>query len=480
MGKRVLEFAVIGIMIIFVVSGALAGAFNWQMAKGQTISVLLNQHMYTTDLLTHLATFEALTGIHVNYTVIPEENYFDKLTMYLSSKSGEPDVFMTGAYQIWDYAPPGYLQNLDEFVYNPEYTSPDYDINDFFPGIIGADRWDLLPGHPVGTGPLWAIPQGFEIYTLAYNKKAFEEAGVEPPTATTTVDQLIEIAKKMQGWGGPGTYGIAVRGTRNWATIHPAYMTNFRDYGATDMVLKGGKLVATLNSPQAIEATEKFAELIKEGGSPNWSNDTWYQCQADLGAGKAAMMWDADLATYPMNVKGASKVAGDLAWVPSPLPAGKKIIHSNIWVWSLAMNAYSKHKIAAWLFIQYFTGKQYQLWEAVNANGVDPARASVFNDPAFQKRMEMFPGYLSAFKTEIDNAAIQFTPEPDFIEIATDWAATLQGIVFGNYPSVQVAMNDLNNKVNSILDSNINNRMSYYEALSKKVMEQDEKYRSGQ
>jgi len=468
-------FLVVAFSLVFAVSLVTGEGFSWQMAKGQTITVLLNQHMYTTALLQKLNDFEQLTGIKVNYTVIPEENYFDKLSVYLSSKSGEPDVFMTGAYQIWDYAPAGYMQNLDKFVYNQKLTSATWDVNDFFPGIIGADRWDLMPGHAVGTGPLWAIPQGFEIYTLAYNKVAFEKTGVPVPTATMTVDQLINIAGKFQGWNGPGSYGIAVRGTRNWATIHPAYMTNFVDYGAHDMLLQNGKLVATLNSPQAIEATQKFVDLIKAGGSPNWSQDTWYQCQTDFGAEKAAMMWDADLATYPMDVPGASAAAGHLYWIPSPSPTGNPAtVHSNVWVWSLAMNAYSKNQVAAWLFIQYFTSRPYQLWAGLYANGVDTPRKSIFDDPAYQEELSKFPGYSEAFADEIDNAAIQFTPEPDFLNIATEWAATLQGIVFGQYPSVKVAMDQLNNKVQSILNGIDMNR---YTQLSQYYMKQDAEYR---
>ena len=51
-----------------------------------------------------LPKFKELTGIDVKYELTPEENYFDKVTTQLSAGTGVPDVFMTGVYQMWDYA----------------------------------------------------------------------------------------------------------------------------------------------------------------------------------------------------------------------------------------------------------------------------------------------------------------------------------------------------------------------------------------
>src|SRR5690606_24361934 len=108
-----------------------------------------------------------------------------------------------------------------------------------------------------------------------------------------TLDELIEVAEKLEGWNGEGSYGVGVRGTRSWATIHPGYMTSFSNHGAKDFVIEDGKLVSKLNSSESVEITEKFVELIKKGGPKDWSNYTWYQVSTDLAAGKSAMAYDA-------------------------------------------------------------------------------------------------------------------------------------------------------------------------------------------
>lgn len=418
--------------------------FSWDMVKGSKIKVMFNQHPYAEAIIKKLPEFEGKSGIKVEYSITPEENYFDKVTTSLNSRSGDPDIFMTGAYQVWEYAPPGYIQDLNEFINDTNVTSPDYDFNDFYPGIVGALRWDLVAGHKTGEGPQWALPMGFEGYNLAYNKKVFAAKGLKPPK---TMDELLDLCTKLNEFNGKGTYALAIRGSRNWATIHPGYMTTFVNYGAKDFAIEGGKLVSKVNSKESVEMTDMWVKLIKAGGAPSWSSYTWYQAGADLGAGKAAMLFDADINGYFQNPEGASKEAGNIAWVRAPLPAGKDKVNSNLWTWALAMNKASKNKQAAWLFLQYFTGKDYSLWASVNAKVVDPARKSVFENDQFVGVLSKADGYAQSFKETIDGTTIQFTPQPHFFETTTEWAATLQDIVAGKYKSTQEGMDALKQKI---------------------------------
>ena len=433
----------------FAASATLAGEFNWKQQDGKTINVLFNQHTYSEGILMKLAEFEAATGIKVNHSTVPEENYFDKLTTLLSSRGGDPDVYMTGAYQVWEYAPPGYMEDLDPFIKDSAKTDAGYDFNDFFPGIVGALRWDLVPGHKVGTGKLWALPLGFETNCVTYNKDVLAKHGIAVPK---TIKELVEAANKLNKFEGEGTYGIAVRGTRNWATIHPGYMTTFSNYGAQDLAIENGKLVSKVNSKEAVEMTEMWVNMIKSSGSPTWANYTWYQCGADIGARKAAIMFDADILGYFNNVAGSSDQAGKLASAPPPLPEGKSKINANLWVWSLGMNSASQNKDAAWLFIQWFTAKPYQTFSVVDFKAVDPPRQSVFNNADFQKRLAEMDGFADMFAKTVPGTTIQFTPNPNFFELTTEWAATLQDLVAGRYSSTQAAMDELKAKMDRALE----------------------------
>ena len=94
------------------------------------------------------------------------------------------------------------------------------------------------------------------------------------------------------------------------------------------------------------------------------------------------------------------------------------------------MNSASKNKLAAWLFIQWATGKEAM--SKATSQGVfpDPVRKSVFDD-AFKATMGGFPGYLETFEKVIDSTKIQFTPQKKFFETTEDWAVALQDIYAG-------------------------------------------------
>ena len=423
--------------------------FQWDMASGSQIKVLLNQHPYAEAIVKKIPEFEKITGIKVEYAITPEENYFDKVTTSLNSRTGDPDVFMTGAYQIWEYTGANFIQSLDPFIQDSNLMNPGYDIDDIYPGVLSTLRWDLVPGHMTGSGSQWALPLGFELYTLAYNKKVFKKYNLTPPK---TIEGLISLCEKLQEFDGKGTYPIALRGSRNWGTIHPGFMSTFANYGARDFVVENGKLVSKVNSPESVKMTEDWVRLIKTGGAPAWSSYTWYQAGADLGAGKAAILFDADINGYFQTGKGASKEAKNIAWAVMPLPEGQKEINSNLWTWAIAMNKASCNKLAAWLFLQYFTSAEYSLWSALEMNAVDPARKSVWNNPDFQAKMVDREGYYESFKATIDGTRILFTPQPHFFETTTEWAATLQNIVAGKYASVQEGLDALKKRMDKTVE----------------------------
>ena len=60
---------------------------------------------------------------------------------------------------------------------------------------------------------------------------------------------------------------------------------------------------------------EKWVKMIQESGAPDWSTHTWYQAGTDLGAGKSAMIFDADILGYFMN-GGDNAEAGNLSFAP--------------------------------------------------------------------------------------------------------------------------------------------------------------------
>jgi multiple sugar transport system substrate-binding protein len=430
-----------------------SGEFDWRAYEGTEIDVLFSEHTYASAVEEKLSDFEELTGITVNFSTMPESNYYDKLNVDLSSHAGTPDVFMTGAYQSWEYSTAGNMEPLDDYINDPSLTSPDYNYDDFIPGVIDALKWDCVPGHSVGTGSQWALPMGWEINILTYNKRILEEQNLDVPE---TAEELLETATALNEFDGSGTYGLALRGTADWGTIHPAYMSMYTTWGAKDFEIEDGKLVSQVDSDEAIAMTDYWVQLVKNGSAPQWSTYGWELAGADLGAGKAAMMWDADRGGYTQNVAGASAEAGNLAFgtIPYPTSAGKTAddMKSNLWVWSMAMNADSTKKEAAWYFLQYFTSPDFMQWSGTEGACTDTPRQSVLDSEEYQTAVSDAEGYLDAFNQIKDSASIYFTPQPYFSETTTEWAKTLQELVVSDkYSSTEEAMKQLKETMDGIV-----------------------------
>ncbi len=414
-----------GLLVNTLGTAALADTsdFNWKKYKGHTVQLLLNKHPYTNAMIAYLDNFKKLTGMNVKYDIFPEDVYFQKVTSVLSSSSSQYDVFMTGAYQTWQYGPAGYLVDLNKYIKDSSKTADTYKWEDVQPNLRLSDSWSGKVGDPLGGAGAkqWALPWGFELYSVSYNKQYFKKAGVTPPV---NLPDMIEKAQKLQKVI-PKTYGVSVRGSRSWATIHPGYLSGFANYGATDFVVENGKLKPTMNSAAGKEFTKLWIEMVQKAGPKDWTEYTWYEVGQDLGSGQAAMIYDADILGF-FQQRG-TKEAGHIGYEPFvPNPAMKHPT-SNVWIWSLAMSNYSRSKDPAWYFLQWATGTQAELFGATEKDLVDPTRHSVISDAKVQARLEKdYAGYLNTYAKTVPDAKIRFTPQPLFFNVTTQWAAELQ------------------------------------------------------
>ena len=431
-GKLGLGAAAAGYLMNEASTRALAAGFDWQQHKGKTVSLLLNKHPYTDAMIADLDHFKQLTGINVKYDVFPEDVYFDKVGAALSSGSDQYDAFMTGAYQTWQYGPAGWIVDLNEFVADKGKTAPNFAWDDVLPNLRASTSWSGVPFAPLGGdgAKQWAVPWGFELNSISYNRRYFDDNKLD---LAKNLPELVEQARKLTA-ANKGYYGIGVRGSRSWATIHPGYLSAFANYGAMDFTVADGRGRASMNSSAGKEMTALWVKMIQESGPKNWATYTWYNVGTDLGAGASAMIYDADILGYFMN-GGGNKEKGNIAYAAFTANPAAKAPTPNVWIWSLAMSNYSTRKDAAWAFIQWAAGTEHGLFGARQMDFVNPVRASVWKDEAFRARIDKsYPGYLAQFDASAPGSKIYFTPQPLFEAVTTQWAATLQQMVAKEVP----------------------------------------------
>ena len=434
-----------GKILAFASSRAMAADFDWRAHEGTSLRLLMNKHPYLDAMIANLDAFRELTGMDVTYDVFPEDVYFDRVTASLSASSDEYDVFMTGAYQTWQYGPAGWLVDLNEYLQDPEKTSPTYGWDDVLPNLRASTAWSGVPGEALGgaNAKQWCVPWGFELNSVSYNRRIFDSLSLTPPQ---NMDELIETAARITAEV-DGMYGVGVRGSRSWATIHPGFLSAYANFGLTDLKTEDGRLVAAMGSPESKAFHAQWVRMIQESGPPDWSTYTWYQVGTDLGAGASGMIFDADILGYFMNGEGNAE-AGNLAYAAFAANPQAEAPTPNVWIWSLAMSSFSTRKDAAWHFIQWASSQEHGLFGAGTMDFVNPVRQSVWDDETFQDRIATsYPGYLEQYQASAPGSRIYFTPQPLFFNLTTEWASMLQQMVAEQVP-VDEGLDQLTDSVN--------------------------------
>jgi multiple sugar transport system substrate-binding protein len=412
-------------------------AFDWQKYKGSTVRMILNKHPFTEALLALLPQFEQQTGITTTNLILPEDEFYQKLLIDLSTSAGEYGVFMTGPNAHWAYDKAGWTQPLEDYVQDPQMTAPDYDPTDVFEPLMAANRWDLTLGDGIGKGHQWAIPVQVETYAQVYRKDIYDAAGLKP---ATTIEEWRDNNRKATSGN---VKGIVARGTRD-DIVGTGFLSVFRGYGAR---VFDDNLGCTINSPEGIYVAEQYCASIKESGPLGWTSVTWYEAQEGYAAGQYAQYLDCDFFTSLYEDPAKSKVVGKNALALPPHPADKQPF-SNLWTWALGMSSRAVDKNAAWYFIQWATSKQQMLKATLDGGNYNPTRRSVFEHADVQARMKTWANgtYLP---TVLDNlgkyASPGFPPEPEETFVTTRWDQALQEIWSGSdaKPALDAAKTDV-------------------------------------
>lgn len=190
--------------------------------------------------------FEAANaGVKINGEV-GGADYWSKLTTMIAGGNA-PDIYQLEPGRFPDYSRRGATRPLDDYLGK----------------IIRTDR--LSPGVlALGTvdGKVTGMPLSLNAFALLYHAEPFKEAGIEPPTATTTWDQFARLCTDL----------TKAMGKKNvWAVGNCSrYMQTFQSW-----LLQRGKLIFTPDGRPGFDAkdgAEWFAywdALAKAGGCAN-------------------------------------------------------------------------------------------------------------------------------------------------------------------------------------------------------------------
>jgi sorbitol/mannitol transport system substrate-binding protein len=320
--------------------------------------------MTTIEQLTPGGFEKSHPNIKVKFVTYDENTERANVEKDVAAGGGQYDVVMIGPNDIGAWSKNKWIDPLTSYA----NSDASYDAGDLLPAIK-----DALSSN----GTLYAVPFYGESSFMMYNKQMFAAAHVTMP-ANPTWTQIATLAAKLNN-PTKGVAGICLRGLTGWGDNLASLDTVVNTFGGQWFDTSWN---AHLTSPAFEQATNFYVNLVKKDGEKGAGNDSFNQCLNIMEQKKAAMWYDATVAST-LDAKG-SPIDGDVGFAPAPVMKTKA--SGWLWSWALALESASKNKSAAWKFMDWATSKQYIAYDAAK-NGwasVPPGtRTSTYQNPKY-------------------------------------------------------------------------------------------------
>ena len=247
--------------------------------------------------------FQAQTGIHIDYQIIPSANYFQVLSTKLNTGQG-PDIYM-GQSGVSDL----------EVNYNVTQTAVDLSNQPWVsredPNALGQAT---LNGKVYGQ-EIWDIYSGY--WVIVYNKTIFQKAGIS--SVPTTYNQFVADCAQIKATGVNPIYEPISDG---WHQV-----LWWPEIGAQMENLEPG-LYNKLNANQATFAADaasntamtQINELYQKGYfGPSALSDQYANTEKKMASGKYAMTIDGLTEPAAINAADSSVPASGFGFFPIPI-----------------------------------------------------------------------------------------------------------------------------------------------------------------
>lgn len=365
-------------------SAQATGGFDWKKYAGTELRVVTLNFPISEIQQSRIPAFEELTGMKVNWEMLAEDQWRQKVKVEHLAGTTDMDSFLSyWGQEGKQFMDSDWYVDLKPLIDDPAQTNPDFNWNDYIENLRAAAMID---------GKIPIIPdRGGALPILYYRRDLFEQFKLEKPK---TWDDVMNAAKTIfEGTKGE-VFGIVLRGKGAAATS--MFAPVLYDLGGKWFDRDNGDVA--FNTPEAAAAFEWWGKILREYGPPGSVNNHWAEVTSIFSQGRAAMCYDDIVFTSVFSDKEKSTVAGKVGY--SVAPSGP---HSADWrnlppylsgVNGLAISGLTQDIGAAWYLIQFMsdreTAKQYML-----KGGLSP-RQSVWDDADVTKALD--PEFLEAAK----------------------------------------------------------------------------------
>jgi sorbitol/mannitol transport system substrate-binding protein len=431
--RRRLAGAVAACASTIAVAGCGAGGGGGGDAKTVRVLMVNNPQMVDLQKLTS-ANFTKQTGIKVEFKVLPENDVRDTIAQDVANQAGQYDVITISNFEVPFYAKNGWLTSMSDYA----AKDAKFDQTDILKPMT-----DSLKGPD---GKLYGVPFYGESSMLMYRKDIFAKKGLTMPDHPTW-DQVAGFAAKLDG-AEPGMKGICLRGQPGWGEVVAPLTTVVNTFGGTWFTKDWQTQV---NAPEFKRATNFYVDLVRKHGESGASQAGFTECLNNMSQGRVAMWYDATSAAGALENKAQSKVAGKVGYAYAPVDKTKSSGWLYTWAWGIEKA--SKNPDAAWKFVSFASGKDYQRIVGQKlgwAKAPDGTRQSLYDNPDYQKAASAFHKVILGSINSAEPAnpgvqprptlGIQFVDVPEFTKLGTDVSQLLSSAIAGK-TSVDSALN---------------------------------------
>lgn len=274
------------------------------------------------------------SGVKVNVEVVDWDNYWTLLEA--GASGGEmPDVFWMHSQYVQKYMDADLLLKLNDYIEKDDAI----DLNNYYQDIVDIYNQD--------DGSQYAIPKDYDTIALWYNKKMFDEAGLDYPDDTWTWETLHEAGTKLNKEDG-SQYGLVgntdanQEGYYNIIYSYDGYVINdakdksgYDDSNTLEAMNMYGKLIEDCMPPQSVMAETGNADLFTSNTAAMGMFGSWYV--PSFKENEGASNWGiAVLPYHDANGNGTCdegervSIYNGLGWVASADTKDPDIVYSLI------------------------------------------------------------------------------------------------------------------------------------------------------
>ncbi|MBO1073198.1 ABC transporter substrate-binding protein [Roseomonas marmotae] len=339
-------------------------AFDWKQAKGERLEVSLTSSPRSAILIQNQKEFEELTGIRVGAEHIPEQQHRQKFAIEFST--GKPSFDVVGISLHVNKRQVGrakWCADLRPYLNDASLTAPDFDFADFSQGAVAYSTQ--------ADGRMDTLPEFGDPWIMYYNKDLLAAKNIAVPK---TFDELYTAAKALND-PSKQVYGFVGRGLRNAnVVLWTSFLLGTQQRDTIDANMK-----LITDTPDAVWAAEMYQKMMRECAPPGSIGFNWNECQTSFMQGRAAFWIDGPGFAAPLEDPKRSRVAGKTGYAVAP--AGPANHHGALFGNGFGISEASApaRKKAAWLYLQWASGKANQLRYLSSGAGA-PARQSAFRN----------------------------------------------------------------------------------------------------